>query len=272
MLTVVQADAAWVTQGQLPAVHAQRPAAGQRDLAGESGFWLNEAASIGAVACHRGWYLPLVGMSQWIHWEAVGVFENIGTVQDGINPSHGHRLCRTWKTAPDLKVDRGEIRFLTRCSLHYGKDQGVFDGLDLDHQARRKKTRPVGRSGGGQSTLVQFAAAFHDCGRWTLLIDGLGETFAEVNQESLRPAYRPWSPRTHRLLHRRVTRNIPLRPPGWRTRPCLIKGRRAGSPRAFHRGAGGCQRPVPVFDAPLWRLNAASTLRRPTPAYRQLPE
>ncbi|MGK0419005.1 MAG: ATP-binding cassette subfamily B multidrug efflux pump, partial [Halopseudomonas sp.] len=48
-------------------------------------LWLNEAATIGAVAVSTGLVLRLWGMSQWIMWELSALFENIGTVQDGIN-------------------------------------------------------------------------------------------------------------------------------------------------------------------------------------------
>ena len=39
----------------------------------------------GAVAVGIALALRLVGMSQWIMWELSALFENIGTVRDGIN-------------------------------------------------------------------------------------------------------------------------------------------------------------------------------------------
>src|SRR5690606_27965072 len=48
-------------------------------------FWLLEIVSIGAVAVVIGLVLRLWGMSQWIMWELSALFENIGTVRDGIS-------------------------------------------------------------------------------------------------------------------------------------------------------------------------------------------
>ena len=39
----------------------------------------------GAIAAAIGVVLRLYGMSQWIMWEVSGLFENIGTVYDGIS-------------------------------------------------------------------------------------------------------------------------------------------------------------------------------------------
>lgn len=47
-------------------------------------LWLVEAVSVGAVAVALGLVMRLWGMSQWIMWEVSALFENIGTVQDGM--------------------------------------------------------------------------------------------------------------------------------------------------------------------------------------------
>lgn len=120
-------------------------------------LWLNEAASIGAVAVSTGLVLRLWGMSQWIMWELSALFENIGTVQDGINSISRPQIVQDVENAPDLKVDRGEIRF-DHVLFHYGKDQGVFDDLHLTIKPG-EKIGLVGRSGAGKIDAGQFAAA-----------------------------------------------------------------------------------------------------------------
>src|SRR5690606_37698998 len=55
-------------------------------------LWLGAAISIGAVAVALGLVLRLWGMSQWIMWEVSALFENIGTVQDGIRSISMPRL------------------------------------------------------------------------------------------------------------------------------------------------------------------------------------
>tara|TARA_R110002020_G_scaffold340809_1_gene555576 strand:+ start:688 stop:2520 length:1833 start_codon:yes stop_codon:yes gene_type:complete len=166
-------------------------------------LWLNEAASIGAVAVSTGLVLRLWGMSQWIMWELSALFENIGTVQDGINSISRPQIVQDVENAPDLKVDRGEIRF-DHVLFHYGKDQGVFDDLDLTIKPG-EKIGLVGRSGAGKSTLVNLLLRFHDVEGGRILIDG--QNIAEVNQESLRQHIGMVTQDTS-LLHRSVRDNI----------------------------------------------------------------
>ncbi len=48
-------------------------------------FWLDSAISIGAIAISIGLAMRINGMSQWVMWEVSALFENIGTVYDGIS-------------------------------------------------------------------------------------------------------------------------------------------------------------------------------------------
>ncbi|MBL4645315.1 MAG: ABC transporter ATP-binding protein [Rhizobiales bacterium] len=48
-------------------------------------LWQINAVSIGAIAVAIGLVLRLNGMAQWIMWETSALFENIGTVEDGIS-------------------------------------------------------------------------------------------------------------------------------------------------------------------------------------------
>ncbi|TIN47637.1 MAG: ABC transporter ATP-binding protein, partial [Mesorhizobium sp.] len=70
------------------------------------------------------------GMSQWIMWEMSGLFENIGTVQDGIASISLPRLVEDRPDAKEISVSRGEIRF-EDIRFHYGKQKGVIEGLSL---------------------------------------------------------------------------------------------------------------------------------------------
>jgi ATP-binding cassette subfamily B multidrug efflux pump len=58
-------------------------------------LWLNAAVTVGAVAVAIGLVLRLWGMSQWIMWEMTGLFESVGTVQDGISSIS---LRGSWRT------------------------------------------------------------------------------------------------------------------------------------------------------------------------------
>src|SRR5690606_34582474 len=83
-------------------------------------FWLGEVVTIGAVAVVIGLVLRLWGMSQWIMWELSALFENIGTVRDGINSISLPRLVEDQPGAADLQVTEGRIEFAD-IHFHYGK-------------------------------------------------------------------------------------------------------------------------------------------------------
>ena len=73
-------------------------------------LWLGNAVTIGAVAVVIGLVLRLWGMSQWIMWEVSALFENIGTVQDGITSISLPRLVEDKPGAKDIVVAEGRDR------------------------------------------------------------------------------------------------------------------------------------------------------------------
>jgi len=87
-------------------------------------LWMGQVVTIGAVAVVIGLVLRMWGMSQWIMWEMSGLFENIGTVQDGIASISLPRLVEDRPDAREIAVSRGEIRF-EDIRFHYGKQKGV---------------------------------------------------------------------------------------------------------------------------------------------------
>jgi ATP-binding cassette subfamily B multidrug efflux pump len=166
-------------------------------------LWLGEAVSIGAVAVVIGLVLRLWGMSQWIMWEMSALFENIGTVQDGIGSISLPRLVEDKAGAKDIRVDRGEIRF-EGVGFHYGKQKGVIENLSLTINPG-EKVGIVGRSGAGKSTLVNLLLRFYDLEKGSILIDG--QEIASVRQDSLRAQIGMVTQDTS-LLHRSVRDNI----------------------------------------------------------------
>ena len=166
-------------------------------------LWVNEAVSVGVVAVAIGLVLRLWGMSQWILWEVSALFENIGTVQDGINSISRPQVVEDAPNAVPLKVTRGEIRF-EEVRFHYGKGHGVMEHLNL-HIRPGEKIGLVGRSGAGKSTLVNLLLRFYDVEGGRILIDG--EDIAHVSQDSLRQHIGMVTQDTS-LLHRSVRDNI----------------------------------------------------------------
>src|SRR5690554_5963276 len=146
-------------------------------------------------------------MSDWILWEVASLFENIGTVQDGLNTIPRAPANRDAPVAPALAVPRGEIRF-EALRFGYARPDGegrrVFDGLSLTI-APGEKVGLIGRSGAGKSTLANLLLRFYDLEGGRILIDG--QDIAGVTQESLRRSIGMVTQDTS-LLHRSVRDNI----------------------------------------------------------------
>ncbi|MDM0041605.1 ABC transporter ATP-binding protein [Variovorax sp. J22G21] len=167
-------------------------------------LWSHGAVGIGAVAASTAMALRLQGMSHWIMWEMTSLFENIGTVQDGMKTLSRPRAVLDAADATTLTVPRGEVRF-EQASFRYG-DAGrrVIDNMTLT-VAPGEKIGLVGRSGAGKSTLVNLLLRFHDLESGRILIDG--QDIAHVTQDSLR-AHIGMVTQDTSLMHRSVADNI----------------------------------------------------------------
>ena len=165
--------------------------------------WREGSISVGAIAIGVALVMRIRGMSEWILWEVAALFENIGTVQDGITTIARPLDVTDAADAQDLTVSRGEIRF-EQVRFHYGSERRVIDGLSLTIAAG-EKVGIVGRSGAGKSTLVNLLLRFHDVEGGRILIDG--QDISRVTQASLRRHIGMVTQDTS-LLHRSIRDNI----------------------------------------------------------------
>jgi len=167
-------------------------------------LWSLGEVGVGAVAAATAMALRLNGMSHWIMWEMAGLFENVGTVQDGINTlSQQHRVVDQ-PNAPPLQVPHGEVRFDAVTFAYSGSAQPVIRDLNLVIRPG-EKLGLVGRSGAGKSTIVNLLLRFYDLEQGRITIDG--QNIAEVAQDSLREHIGMVTQDTS-LLHRSVRDNI----------------------------------------------------------------
>ncbi|MDH3901890.1 MAG: ABC transporter ATP-binding protein/permease [Xanthomonadales bacterium] len=166
-------------------------------------LWTNSAISVGAIAVAVSLSLRLNGMSQWIMWEVSALFENIGTVADGMNTLSRPIEVNDAEDAKPLVVSEGSIAF-EAVSFHYGQASGVIERMDLKIRPG-EKVGLVGRSGAGKSTMVNLLMRFHDVERGRICIDG--HNIKEVTQDSLRENIGMVTQDTS-LLHRSVRENI----------------------------------------------------------------
>ena len=70
-------------------------------------------------------------MAEWIMWVVNGIFENVGTVQDGMQTIVQPRHVLDREDAKPLQVEQGGVRF-EDVHFHYGKQGGVIGGLSID--------------------------------------------------------------------------------------------------------------------------------------------
>ena len=166
-------------------------------------LWINGSITPGAIAIVISLAIRLTGMSHWIMWEISSLFENIGTVQDGINTLSVPNAITDSEQAKDLQVTEGDIRF-DNVSFAYNDDGQVFNRLNL-HIPGTEKVGIVGRSGAGKSSLVSLMLRFYDIQSGTLSIDQ--QNIRDVRQESLRANIAMVTQDTS-LLHRSVRENI----------------------------------------------------------------
>ena len=173
--------------------------------AGGTALWLWSAGQIGvgAVAAVTAMALRISGMSHWIMWEMTSLFENVGTVQDGINTLARERAVVDAPGATPLEVPRGEVRF-EDVSFSYGAGPRVIDRLSLVVRPG-ERIGLIGRSGAGKSTLVNLLLRFHDLQAGHIRIDG--QDIARVTQDSLRRHIGMVTQDTS-LLHRSMRDNI----------------------------------------------------------------
>ncbi len=170
-------------------------------------LWTQGQIGVGAVAAATAMALRLNGISHWIMWELAGLFEHIGTVQDGLNTLSRPQAVVDAPGAVALQVSRGDVRF-EAVSFAYGatgpQARQVIDRLSL-HIRPGEKIGLVGRSGAGKSTLTSLLLRFYDVGSGRVLIDG--QDIADVTQDSLRAQVGMVTQDTS-LLHRSVRDNL----------------------------------------------------------------
>ncbi len=166
-------------------------------------LWLDSAISVGAIAIAVSLALRINGMSMWIMWEVGALFENLGTVVDGMKTLSKPIDIKDKADAKDLQVSQGGIHF-DNVSFHYGEKKGVINNLDLNIKPG-EKVGLVGRSGAGKSTLVNLLLRFHDVEEGCIKIDG--QEISNVTQDSLRSNIGMVTQDTS-LLHRSIRDNI----------------------------------------------------------------
>ena len=166
-------------------------------------LWYHGQVGVGAVATATAMALRVNGLSQYIMWESARLFENIGTVGDGMATlSKPHTILDKPNALP-LKVSQGEIKF-EHVDFSYEAGKPLLNGFNLTIRPG-EKVGLIGRSGAGKSTIVNLLLRFYEPQSGTISIDG--QNIGDVTQESLRAQIGLVTQDTS-LLHRSVRDNI----------------------------------------------------------------
>lgn len=165
-------------------------------------LWMNGKAELGIIAATTAMILKLNSIAEFMMWQTSALFENVGTIQDGMKTLGRPINIQDQKDAKALQVPHGEIKF-ENVSFAYN-NKNVIDQLNLTIRPG-EKIGVVGRSGAGKSTLIQLLLHFYPLNEGRISIDG--QDIAQVTQDSLRKNIALVTQDTS-LLHRTVAENI----------------------------------------------------------------
>ena len=166
-------------------------------------LWTNNQITVGEVAAASALVIRLNGMSGWIMWVTIRLFEHAGVLREGLRSIAVDQGVVDSPDARDLVVREAGIE-IRNLSHHYGKGRGGLDDVTLSIPAGQK-VGLVGRSGAGKSSLVNLLLRFRDAESGDILIDG--QRVSDVTQDSLRRQIGMVT-QDSSLLHRSVRANI----------------------------------------------------------------
>jgi ATP-binding cassette subfamily B multidrug efflux pump len=166
-------------------------------------LWTGGRITVGVVAMTLPLTWQIANMAGWVATSVTGIFENVGTVLDGMKSVAVARSMPDRADAVPLHVRTGEVHF-DGVHFGYGTERGVLHGIELK-LAPGERVGLVGRSGAGKSTLVNLLLRFYEVERGRIAIDG--QEIAGVTQESLRAQIAMVTQDTS-LLHRSIADNI----------------------------------------------------------------
>ncbi|KPP89174.1 MAG: ATP-binding cassette, subfamily B, bacterial [Rhodobacteraceae bacterium HLUCCA08] len=145
-------------------------------------LWTQGSASAGEIAAAGAIAIRLAQMTGWVSFTLMGIYANIGEVEDGM-----HTLAPAMRLVDDrdsraLQVTAGEIRF-DNVAFTHGGTSAAIRGLSLTIRPG-EKLAIVGASGAGKSTLVSLLMRLYDVENGAITIDG--QDLRAVTQDSLR--------------------------------------------------------------------------------------
>jgi len=137
---------------------------------------VGDVAASGAIA------MRLSQMTGWVSMALMGMWGNIGEVEDGMKTLSPPHALTDAPGAAVLDRVRGRIDF-DRVDFAYGRDDGGIRDMSLS-VAAGERIGIVGASGAGKTTMVALLLRLYDVEQGAIRIDG--HDLRQVTQESLR--------------------------------------------------------------------------------------
>ena len=145
-------------------------------------LWTQGTASAGDIATAGLISTRLAQMSGWVSMTAMGVFSNVGEIEDGMRTlSPPHTIVDAADAvAPDRT--RGAVAF-EDVRFGYGRPTAALDGFTL-HVRPGERVALVGRSGAGKTTAVSLLLRLYEVEGGRILLDGVD--IRDLTQDALR--------------------------------------------------------------------------------------
>ncbi len=151
-------------------------------LGGSLFLWTRGQASAGEIATAGLIATRIAQMSGWMSMTAMGIFSNVGEIEDGIrtlSPPHG---IVDSATAQVPTGTRGAVDF-NAVSFGYGRRRAALDGFDL-HVRPGERVALVGRSGAGKTTAISLLLRLYEVEGGSITLDGID--IRDLGQDALR--------------------------------------------------------------------------------------
>lgn len=145
-------------------------------------LWGQGQATAGDIAAAGLVSTRLATMTGWVSFASLGIFTNVGEIEDGIrtlSPAHSI-VDRPGAVVPPRS--RGEVEF-RNVDFGYGTPRAALNGFSLKI-APGEKVALVGASGAGKSTVTSLLLRLYDVESGQVLLDGTD--IRDLTQDGLR--------------------------------------------------------------------------------------
>ncbi len=145
-------------------------------------LWSLGSATAGDIAAAGLVATRLSTMTGWVSFAALGIFTNIGEIEDGIRTLTPPHTILDRERLQSLSDVRGAISF-EGVNFGYGTPQSAISDFDLKIEAG-ERVALVGASGAGKSTVTSLLLRLYDVEDGRILLDGTD--IRDLAQDDLR--------------------------------------------------------------------------------------